>query len=151
MTTAAIMIQDALDDINVNASESPIEASDMQKAIRTMNRMVASWGLPLGYTVVTDPSDDLTVIAGAELAIQGNLAILLAPAFDAFASPALKTTAKQAYDDMLSQVITIQPLSMPSRLPKGTGNNRGDYTNNTFYPPQGAELVQEGDGNILLE
>ena len=151
MTTAAIMIEDALDNINVNASESPIDPSDMQKAIRTMNRMVASWNLGLGYTVVTDPSDDLTVIAGAELAIQENLAVLLAPAFDSFASAELKMSAKQSFDDMLSQVITIQPLNMPSRLPKGTGNNRGDWTNNTFYPPQGSELVQEGDGSILLE
>ena len=151
MTTASEMIADALGDILEEQSEAPIQPDDFQKAVRIMNRMVNSWGLALGYTNVSSASDILTVIPGAELAIQHNLAINLAPSFDAIPTRELKQTAKKAYDDMLSLVISIQPLGLPSTLAKGTGNNRGNWSNNTFYPPQGAELVQEGDGSILLE
>jgi len=132
MTTAAELITDALDDINVNASESSIDPSDMQKSIRIMNRMVASWNLALGYTDVVDPSDTLTVITGAELAIQQNLAINLASTFDAIATQELKNTAFQSYQNMLSQVVTIKPLGMPSTMPKGSGNYQ-TLSEDNFY------------------
>ena len=152
MTTASEIISDALGDILQLAAETPIAADDFQLAVRAMNRMVNSWGLALGYTNVSDPNDVLTVIAGAELAIQHNLAVNLAPSFDAIPTRELKQTAKKAYNDMLSQVVRVQPLSLPSTLAKGTGNNRGNWgNNNTFYPAQGAELTQEDDGSILLE
>lgn len=152
MTTARELIQDALGELLEEASEAPIQPDDFQKAVRIMNRMVASWGLPLGYTDIDDPGETITVIPGAILAIQQNLALNLVSTFDGFASPDLKREARISYRNMLSQIINIQPLKLPSTLAKGTGNNRGNFgNNNTFYPPQGAELIQEGEGSILLE
>ena len=125
-TTATELIQDALGDILEEAADSPIDPADFQKAIRIMNRMVSSWGLALGYTEVDDPDDEITVIDGAILAIQQNLALNLVSAFDGFASQDLKREATRAYKNMLSQVVTIQPLKLPSTLAKGSGNNRGN-------------------------
>lgn len=150
MTTAAEIIEDALSDILVRASESPIPADEMQSAIRVMNRMTAAWNLGIGYTTITDPSDDLTVIQGAELAIQKNLALLLAPQFDAVAAMELKAQARSSLKDLKRIIVTVGEANYPSRLPRGSGNTRF-YDSSTFYPAQGAELTQENGGTILLE
>ena len=150
MTTAAEIIEDALSDILVRASESPIPADEMQSAIRIMNRMVASWNLGIGYTNVTDASDDLTVIQGAELAIQQNLAVALAPSYDAVATVKLEKMASKSLRNLKKIVITTADMNFPSRLAKGSGNTRY-YDSSTFYPAQGAELTQENGGAILLE
>lgn len=148
MSKAGELISDALEEILVNQDESPEEPSDVQSAIRAMNRMIAAWNYPLGYTVVDNVDDEVTVIAAAEEAIVKNLAIRLAPQFDAIVTLDLKNAAKGALASLRRIVIVVGEASYPSRLPVGSGNQ---HHNRTFYPPSDAELVQEEGGSIILE
>ena len=124
MTTAQVVITDALGEINESGSEVPIQADDEQLALRMMNNMVASWNLPIGYTTVTNPSQELTVIDGAILAIQKNLAVLLMGQFDYAFDSGIARSAKGALAALRRQVVSVQPSRYPSRLPTGSGNDR---------------------------
>ena len=113
MTTAEIIIRDAFAEVTNSGDEAPIEADDMQFAIRTLNR----------------------------------LALKLAPAYDSIVTTELKGAARGSLASLRRFVIRMQPSRYPSRLPTGTGN----FITSTFYAPQGAELIQEEGGSILLE
>ena len=147
MTTAEIIIRDAFAEVTNSGDEAPIEADDMQFAIRTLNRMVISWNFPIGWTVILNPADVITVTAIAEEALVKNLALKLAPAYDSIVTTELKGAARGSLASLRRFVIRMQPSRYPSRLPTGTGN----YITSTFYAPQGAELIQEEGGSILLE
>jgi hypothetical protein len=133
MTTATEIIEDALSDILVRASESPIPADEMQSAIRVLNRMTSSWNLDIGYTEVKNAGDVLTIIEGAELAIQKNLSVLLAPQFDAIAGMELKAQARGSLKDLKKIIIKVGNANYPTILPLGSGNTRF-YNTPTFYP-----------------
>ena len=147
MTTAETIISDAFSEVTNSGDEAPIEADDMQFAIRTLNRMVLSWNFPIGWTVIVNPADLITVTAVAEEALVKNLALKLAPSYDSIVTTELKGAARGSLASLRRAVITIQPSRLPSRLPTGTGN----AITSTFYPPRGAELIQEEGGSILLE
>ena len=147
MTTAETIIGDAFSEVTNSGDEAPIKADDMQFAIRTLNRMVLSWNFPIGWTVIVNPADLITVTAIAEEALVKNLAAKLAPAYDSIVTTELKGAARGSLASLRRAVITIQPSRLPSRLPTGTGN----ALTSTFYPPQGAELINEDGASILLE
>ena len=147
MTTAETIIKDAFSEVTNTNDEAPIESDDMAFAIRTLNRMVAAWNFSIGWTVIASSSDTITVTAVAEEALVKNLAIRLAPSYDGVVTQDLKSDARGSLASLRRATITILPSTLPSRLPTGTGN----FIESTFYPPQGAELITEEGGSILLE
>lgn len=95
--SASTVVTDALQEILVQAAEQPVESDEMQIGIRFLNRMMAAWasmGYSLGFTVITNPSDDLTVPDGALDPIIANLAVRLASVFDEPIAPSLAKAAR---------------------------------------------------------
>jgi len=62
METAESVINDALQEILVQASEQSLQTVDFQTARRYLNRMMATspYNL-LGFTVITNPSELVTI------------------------------------------------------------------------------------------
>lgn len=136
MTTAAQVIQDALAEIIVAGSESPIEAADSALAIRKMNEFMDSLsldGVDLGWTAITSVGDDITLHAGLIGALVANLAVLMAPTYGATPPPELHARARDGYNLMLKHGMTIEPSRFPPTLPVGAGNEDYGYAS-PFYP-----------------
>jgi hypothetical protein len=134
--TASTIIRDALQEILVQASEQPIEASEAQDAMRLLNRMMAAWvsdGLDLSYTPVDSLNDAITVVDGALDAIVLNLAIKLAPQYDRPISQGLFLNAKNAMDAVRKIAVVITESAYPSTLPYGSGNEDLGYNYTKFY------------------
>lgn len=149
MTTANDVISMALGLILVRSADTPLEPNELQDAIRQLNFMMASWNLPVGYTEVSVPNDEITTPDFSHDAMAQNLAVRLAPSFGKVVDPDLRQNAKTAMDDLLRIVVTITPTQYPQTLPQGAGNTR--RWRSTFYPPSQAEIASEVDGNILQE
>ena len=155
METAQSVINDALQEILVQASEQPIEAVDFQTSIRYLNRMMATFasqGINLGYTVVTLPTDVITVAAGAIEGVIFNLAVRLSPQYDMPVNPGLAVNAQEGLDAMRQIAVEVVTSSFPCTLSRGSGNE-GDsiYSNDHFYACTDDELLTEQGGSILLE
>lgn len=123
--TASTVIRDALQEILVQASEQPIEASEAQDAMRLLNRMMAAWeaeGIDLSYTPVDSLNDAITVVDGAIDGIVLNLAVKLAPQYDRPVSMDLRLNARAAKDAINHIAVTLLDTPYPSTLPMGSGN-----------------------------
>lgn len=125
METAATVIQDALQEIQVQGSESPVMATDQQTGIRYLNRMMTSLaakGINLGYTVVTHPNDPITIADGAIEGMVSLLAIRLCTQYDIPPTPLLMNSGKEGLASMRALSINISPSSYGATLPRGSGN-----------------------------
>jgi hypothetical protein len=153
METAQSVINDALQEILVQASEQPVQAVDFQTARRYLNRMMAITPFSgLGYTVVTNPSDIVTVPDAAIEGIIFNLAKRLLPTYDMPLTAELALNAKNGLQEIRRITVTVQPTTMPCTLPIGSGNEQENTFNNQhFYPCPDDELLTERDDAILLE
>jgi hypothetical protein len=154
VTTAAQLIKASLQEILVQASESPLEADEYQDAIFALNNMMASYdaiSIDLGYTIVENLGDDITVAPGAIQPIIKNLALELAPQFDAMVTPDL---ARQAMTGMrtLRRITRKFPVTrFPATLPIGSGNYISTYRSSAFYTDLEPEILGEVSGSIELE
>ena len=155
MTTAKEIIVDALEDILVQQEEAPIEADEARAAIRYLNDLMAMWsakGINLGYTVVSNLSDTITVPDGAKAGIKAALAIALDAKYGGKnISESLIKRAQAGYRAI--QALSVRPGSMdfPSTLPRGAGNSQPGYTFDPFYTNSNEQVLSEGDGTIALE
>ena len=152
MATAAKVVERALARILVRQTEAPLEASEIDDSIDMLNDMMTAWdgsGLALGYTIVTSPSDEVTVPDGALMAIKSNLAIQMADEFGWTVTIQLATSARDSFADLLTQELTPPKTSRPDTMPRGSGNEC--FNGRRFYPGDSAELLTENDGPILLE
>lgn len=154
--TASSIITDALFDLGVAGQGEPIVAEDMAIAIRFLNRMMSSFdarGISLGYTVITGPTDSVTISDGAVDGVIANLAVRLAPQFDIVISQELAIAATDGYKAMLNIAVTVEPTQMPCTMPIGSGNEDFNNTvgNDKFYPCPEDTTLTEGGGNIQLE
>lgn len=155
MATVSEVIIDALDQILVRASESPLEADETQSAIRALNNMMTAWdadGLPLGFELVTGPGDPVTVPDSTLEAIIFNLAVRLAPQFGVTVGPGLAINARQSFQSLTLQIVRISPSAFPSNTPVGTGvSDDFGFSDERFFKGREAQLENELDGAILLE
>jgi len=156
MATAEQVISQALSLILVRQSESPLRPDEYQSGIETLNDLMTMWdssGLPLGYTLVDNLSDEITVPAFALLAIKQNLAIQLAPEFGGNIDQMLLSNAAMAKRALYSAVVRAEASCYPSTLPVGSGSSGSSGgRSRRFYPGCPQELlVTEQDGAILLE
>ena len=153
METAESVINDALQEILVQASEQSLQPVDFQTGRRYLNRMLA--GVPfsgMGYTVVTKPSDPITIPDGAIEGVIFNLAERLLTTYDMPLTAELSKSAKNGLKEIRRITVTVMPTQMPCTLPIGSGNEGDDTFNNThFYACPDDELLTEQGGSILLE
>lgn len=153
METAQSIIDDSLQAILVQASEQPIEAVDFQTSRRYLNRMMATTPYNnLGYTIVTQPNDPITVADGAIEGIVFNLAVKMLATYDMPLTAELNQNAKDGLQEIRRIAVTVQPTAFPCTLPIGSGNEQENtFNNNHFYPCPDDELLTEREGAILLE
>ena len=86
MATVAQVAKASLQALLVQASEAPLEADEYQDFIFAMNNYMttlAANGVNLGYTVVSDIGDEVTVPAGALQGLIANMAIIVSPQYGA--------------------------------------------------------------------
>lgn len=155
METAGDIIKDALTEITVLGAEAPVEASDMQTGIRYLNRMMAALdadGIDLGYTVVSDMGDNVTIPVGGYEAIVPMLAARLWTQYGdgAPAPQSLFVRAAMGKETLRALTFTIGASEFPPTLPIGSGNR--EYPNQTkYYPDLQDDILAESSGSIGLE
>ena len=151
METAESIINDALVEILVQQSEQPIQTEDFQMGRRYLNRMMAMSPFnKLGYTIVTNPSDLITVPDGAIFGIVKSLAKALLVPYDMPLTNELSLDVREGVKEIRRLTVSFRATSMPCTLPFGSGNEQ-TYSNNHFYNCPDDELSAEDGGSILLE
>jgi len=153
METAESVINDALQELLVQASEQALQAVDFQTGRRYLNRMMTTTPFNLlGFTTVTNPSDAITVPDGAIEGVVFNLAKRLLTTYDVALTPELLQSARDGLAEIRKIAVVVKPTSFPCTLPIGSGNEQENTFNNQhFYPCPDDELLAEQGGSILLE
>lgn len=155
MTTAAQVVKAILQELVVQASEADLEPAEIQDTIFGMNNYMTALdanGTSLGYTVVDSLSDVITIPAGAIQGLISNVAIMMAPQFDAIVTPALMEKARMGLSAMRKLSFTRVATQPPCTLPVGSGNEwGGGYDTDRFYPCADDAILTETNRNILLE
>jgi len=148
------IVIDALEELVVQAEESSVPQAEANAAIRAMNDMLTMWqtkGVDIGYTIVSNMGDTVTVPRGAIMGIKANLAVYLAPKYDVQVSVALVQKAREGWTAIVDLSTSITRSFYPSTLPRGSGNTDPSWTDNTFYPEQESTILTETGGSIALE
>ena len=153
METAQTLINDALQEILVQASEQPIQTVDFQTARRFLNRMMATVPfVGLGYTTVVNPSDPITIPDAALDGVIANLAKRLLVTYDMPLTNELAMAAQSGLKEIRRLTVTIGATAHPCTLPLGSGNeDENTFNNDHFYACPDSEILGEQGGSILLE
>ncbi len=156
MATAGDVASQGLKDILVEASESPLEPDEYADFFTVMNNYMAALevnGITLGYTPVSNVSDEMTVPDGAILGITANVAIQAAAQYGGKVSTALITKAQVGMKAMRRLSVNVGQTPYPSTLPTGSGNTA--YTNNSlvdsFYRDQTGALISIAGNSTATE
>lgn len=155
MATVAQVAKAALQRILVQASEAPLEADEYQDFIFAMNNYMAELdasGIVLGYTVVQNLSDQVTIPTGALRGVIANLAIEVSPDYGGIVSDGLVKAAREGMQTMRQVGQSMGVTRFPATLPIGSGNITSDYGfSGNYYPDREAEILAESTGSIALE
>tara|TARA_R110002096_G_scaffold322546_1_gene516626 strand:- start:305 stop:775 length:471 start_codon:yes stop_codon:yes gene_type:complete len=153
METAQQVINDALQEILVQASEQPIQPVDFQTARRYLNRMMVTVPfVGLGYTAITEPSELVTIPDAALEGVIFNLAVRLLSSYDMPLTVELNASAKNGLKEIRRLTVKVLPTAHPCTLPIGSGNEEENTFNNQhFYACPDDEVLTEQGGSILLE
>lgn len=139
MATATEVITRSLTRLGIRAAETSIEASELQDGLDLLNDMLSNWeeaGYNLGFSPVSNLTDEIRIPRGANAAVIDALAIIMAPEYSRPVSPALAAAAKLSFENMLNANVFIGDVDMPSTLPRGSGNqcDYNDWFDTTFFP-----------------
>jgi hypothetical protein len=139
MATASYFVSRALTRLGIRASETSLQADEIQDGIYLLNDMMSEWeeaGPQLGFSPVAGVSDEIRIPRGANAAVIDNLAIRMAPEYSRFVSPALAKSADDGLKNLLNANITIGDVDMPGTLPLGSGNQfcDNDLDDRRFFP-----------------
>ena len=155
MATVEQIAKASLQRILVQASEAPLEADEYADYIFALNNYMTALeadGISLGYTVVADLSDAVTVPTAALRGIIANMAVEVAADYGGIVSESLIVAALNGMKTMrlIGQIIT--PSRYPGTLPRGSGNSNGsNQLVSNFYPDGEAAILAETTGAIGLE
>lgn len=156
MATVAQVAKASLQRILVQASEADLEPDEYQDYIFALNNYMLALdaeGISLGFTLVSNLGDEITVPTGALRGIIANMAIEVAPDYNGSISPGLIAAATSGMNAMRRLGQRIQTTRLPSTLPVGSGNEGGRVGRyqQHFYPDLEAEILAETTGAIGLE
>jgi hypothetical protein len=155
MATVEQVAKAALSRILVRGAEASFEPDELTDFIFAMNNFMAQLdadGVQLGYTVVTNIQDQVTIPDGALRGLIANMAIEVAPDYGGVVTDALAEAAGKGMVTMRKIGQTMPTSQFPSTLPTGSGNYyNGWIGRNTFYPGSDAEILAETTGSISLE
>ena len=155
MATVAQVATSSLQRILVQASEAPLQPDEYQDFIFSMNNYMAELdasGIQLGYTVVSDLGDDVTIPTGALRGLIANMAVEVAPDYNGIISAGLAKAARDGYNTMQLIGQSMGTSRYPSTLSIGSGNEDNNFGISTnFFPDQEASILAETTGSIGLE
>lgn len=126
MATVSQVAKASLQKILVQASEADLEPDEYQDFIFAMNNWMASLqsqSIDIGYTPVSNLSDEITVPDGAVLGIISNMAIQVSPDYGGDISPALIGQAQEGMKTIRRLGQLSSQTKRPSTLPIGSGND----------------------------
>jgi hypothetical protein len=144
---ASEWIRDALQELGQLAAEQPVTPDQFQTGIRYANRLMASHeNLGLGYTIIDNANDTVTIPAYAEEWAVYGLAVRMSTQFGPNESiMELKDKERTAYRQLLKQQPADIAMDYPSILPIGSGNPNWDCDRH-FYPgPENNLTTEQGD------
>lgn len=132
MSTGTELIKEALQQLNAHSIASPAAPESIENALKKLNSMVELWlsrNIRLGVVPLKVVGDDLQEPIDARNAIVSNLALLLAPDFDAgkiVVSKDLKASAARDFGQIqvIYQRHFIPNKTISSTTPLGQGNFR---------------------------
>jgi len=155
VATAGQVLKSSLQRVLVQASESQLQPDEFQDAIFDMNNYMLALdaeGVNLGYTVIENLGDEVTVPLGALRGVIANVAIEVSPDYNGTISPALVKAAKEGLRVMRLLGQRIPRSEFPGNLPVGSGNEGDHSFTSHFYPGiSEAEILAETTGSIRLE
>ena len=133
-----------------------LQPEDLESALRRLDSMMAEWnakGIRLAYPIPGSPEDsDLDaqsdVPDSANEAIITNLAMRLAPSYGKQVSPLTMTTAKIAYNTLLSRAALPMQQQMPGTMPAGAGNKPWRVYDDPFLRPPVEPVLTGRDGPL---
>jgi len=134
--TAQTLVSDILQEVLINAAEQSIPAVDFQTCVRYMNDWMAEQdadGVKLGYTEVSEPTDIITVPAGAINGIKCNVAIEISTSYDVIVTPELAVRARRGLSVMIKLGSPIHGSKYTSNTPRGSGNYNQSFSDFSFY------------------
>lgn len=149
-------VTQAFEEIGLAAYVFDLTPEQMQSALRRLDSMMASWnakGIRLGYPTPTDPQnsdldEQTNVPDSSNEAVYLNLAIRLAPGFGKTPSPETKSSAKAAYDTLMSLAAMPVEQQLPGTMPAGAGNKPWRVYDDPFLRKPVDPLLAGEDGTI---
>jgi len=152
MAIAAEVFKTILQEILVHGAESELEAVEFQDVLfATNNYMTAldAKGVHLGYTIVTDLGDEITIPPGAVMGLIKNVALTMISQFGATADQQLRIDAKFGMEAMRELGISLDRMLYPSTLPRGSGNEGRWRSGRRFYRGVNENTVGTETGNSI--
>lgn len=137
MATAQHIIERAFAKIGVKATETPIEASEMQDGLDCLNDLLSEWdstGALKGVSPVKLVSDTVEAPRYADGALKSYLAIKLANEYNRSIQPGMLADAQSSYNNMVIAESDNEKGVFPSTLPMGSGNRDGINYYDDFFP-----------------
>lgn len=135
-----------------------LDPEQLQEALRRLDAMLATWngqGIRLGYLIPSSPEDsslddESGVPDSANEAVYSNLAIRVAPIIGKIVSQETRSTARAAYQVLLSRAAMPEEQQLPGSMPAGAGNKPW-RTQNPFLQPPTDPLLAGEDGEIEFD
>jgi len=154
MKTAIEIINRAASKIGVKRAGVPLTDDEINDAISELNDMMTETdavGIALGYTIVSNPDDEITTPDWSWGAMAANLGVRFAPDFDVSPTQALAQQAHASWKIVLSRTIQLGPVNFPTTLPVGSGNQGGDSNSNRFFGDEYSDDLLTGSGDTLAD
>lgn len=153
MATVAQVAKAALQKILVQGSEAEFEPDEYQDFVFALNAFMTDLdarGVALGYTEVSDLSDEVTVPTGALRGVIYNMALEVAPDYSGVVTDELRRIAAKSMGTMELIGQTIPTTNYPSTLPVGSGNEpSAQYSH--YYEGDETAILAETTGAIAVE
>jgi len=136
MATAKKIIERAFSISGIKTAETPLEASEIQDGLDTLNDMGSAWEsrLQIGFMPVETVGNTVRIPRDAEFAFKQNLAVQLRVEYKLAPDPVLVITADKAFKDLNSTYLTIGAPQYPDSLPVGSGNECPELFDDRFFP-----------------
>lgn len=154
MATAIYVANRALRLILVQASNAPLQSEEYKDFYDAMNDYMAAIevvGVDLGYTPITTGTQQVTIPPGAIRGLIANMAVEVAPDFGKSVKPELVEQAKKGYHAMRRIARKRVQTSLPSTLPRGSGNERFSYSDDAFYVEQSSARIVLANNDRVTE
>ena len=122
--------------IQVQDPLQPVKAQDMENGIDALNglmRRIEADGTALGWSPVSNPSDELPLPPEAEQPIAFALALVLAPEFGVQPMQAVVAGALSGMTDLLRDVAVATPIEPILGVPFPNGSNGRTLNGESWY------------------